>query len=64
MDHKHGKLWRQICKSMGLKIGLQALDANGGERREFSVEMFHHLLMRWVAVDDQVSSHVIWMYVT
>lgn len=28
---------------------------NGGAREPFSIEGFHELLARWIAVDDQVS---------
>jgi hypothetical protein len=38
---------------MGLKTRHRAHHSIGGEQHLFSIEMFHHLLMRWVAVDDQ-----------
>ncbi|KAG2059653.1 hypothetical protein BDR06DRAFT_1003235 [Suillus hirtellus] len=52
-NSQHHQLWKQICKNMALKTRHQAHHSIGGEQRVFSLEMFHHLLMRWVAVDDQ-----------
>jgi hypothetical protein len=53
-DNQHHQLWKQICRNMSLKSRHRAHHSVSGDQRVFSAEMFHHLLMRWVAVDDQV----------
>ncbi|KAG2055138.1 hypothetical protein BDR06DRAFT_1046210 [Suillus hirtellus] len=50
--HKHGQHWKEICAIMRLKNG----DKNSGkqiQQAKFTIEMFYHLLLKWIAVDDQ-----------
>ena len=51
--HKHGHQWKEVCVAMRLK---KAEEDSGKQiqRQAFMVDMFYHLLMKWVAVDDQV----------
>ena len=53
MKKKHGEQWQDICRAMGLKNAAGKPEKNVG-KRTFSREMFYHLLMKWVAADDQV----------
>lgn len=55
-DSQHHQLWKQICKNLSLKTRHRAHHSIGGDQKVFSVEMFHHLLLCWVTVDDQVCS--------
>ena len=53
MKEKHGEQWQDICRAMGLKNAAGKPEKNVG-KQTFSREMFYHLLMKWVAADDQV----------
>jgi hypothetical protein len=51
--HKHGHWWKEVCMVMRLK---KAEEDSGKpiQHQAFTVDMFYHLLMKWIAVDDQV----------
>jgi hypothetical protein len=51
---KHGQRWKEICAIMGLKLKDEEESAGKIQPVAFMVEMFYHLLTKWVAVDDQV----------
>lgn len=52
----HEEEWSEACKSEKLKPSWQSLPSKdaGGRQAPFTVERFHHLLLKWIAVDDQV----------
>lgn len=50
---KHGQCYREICAIMGLKQDTEDFGKQI-QRLPFTTEMFCYLLMKWVAVDDQV----------
>jgi len=61
MEDKHGEQWRSICRVKGLKTHWQHGD--GTERtadtqQSFTMDMFSHNLMTWVAADDRVCGFV------
>jgi len=49
----HEEEWSEGCKSENLKPS-QSLPSKGTKQAPFTVEGFHHLLLKWIAVDDQV----------
>ena len=50
--------WSKACKSENLELSWQSLPSKdaSGRQAPFMVERFHHLLLKWIAVDDQVVS--------
>jgi len=51
----HKEEWAEVCKSGNLKQS-QALLSSDAQSAwiPFTLEMFYHLLLKWIAVDDQV----------
>jgi len=63
MDTKHGQQWKDACITLGLKncnSGRLGVEGDGGNsKRTFTIETFHHLLVKWIAVDDQVCAIIV-----
>ena len=53
MRDRHGEVWKNTCRLMGLKNVVPASEQDKG-RKAFSLETFYRLLMKWVVIDDQV----------
>jgi hypothetical protein len=61
LKNNHKDLYEEMCKVKGLKhhdIGGGGLghssNTESSERLPFTLKMLYYLLMKWIAVDDQV----------
>ena len=55
LKQKHANIYVHACQISNLKHAEEPTSAESSERAPFTLEMFYHLLMKWIVVDDQVS---------
>lgn len=55
LQNNHQNEWVETCKSGNLKLlSLSSSNMQSSRQIPFTLEMFYHLLLKWIAVDDQV----------
>ena len=62
LKQKHSKIYEETRRILNLKHADELTGASSPECAPFKLEMFYHLLMKWVVADDQVS-YISWFTV-